>query len=188
MARRPGQESFFDTMIIASGRRTVVYSPDLLETVLAEMADFAERRAADGPLIFDAGSAPAGEEGRDDEYLAGLTVRLHETGVQVSARADTSVEDWGWPPAERLFVMFAGAAGGGVFASRSSRSSAGGAAKTSTHWSYDPSFAQTTSVWVAELMGGAAPDLAARWLARLSELALEPAHPATESHRRRRRP
>ena len=186
MAGRPAQGSFFDTMIVASGRRTVLYSSDLLETVLAELAELAARLGADGPLVFDAGSAPPGEPGRDADHLDGLIVRLHETGVQVSARAETSIEDWGWPPAERLFVVFAGTAGGGVFASRSSRSPSGGAVQTSAHWSYEPSFAQTASVWVAELMGSTAPDLAARWLARLSELALEPARPATGSHRRHR--
>ena len=185
MASHHDPASFFDSMIVASGRRTVVYSPDLLENVQAEMADLAERLGADGPLVFAAGSSPQEVQDHGTDRMEGLTVRLHEDGVQVSARAETSIEDWGWPPDERLFLVFAGAAGGGVFASRSTRRALGGAVQTSSHWSYDPSFAQAASIWVAELMGRSAPDLAERWLARLSELALDP-DPVGGSHHRNR--
>lgn len=182
--RTPG--SFFDAMIVSEGRRIVFYSPALFDTVVLEMADVAERLAVDGPLIFSAGDPPSEEEDGHDGHGGRLAVRLNENDMEVTTSTTTSVAGWNWPPGDRLFLVFAGGAGGGVFASRRFRSPSDGVVRTGAHWSYEASFARAASLWVAERLGEVAPDIASRWLERCSTLSAE--SDGSSSAGRRRRP
>lgn len=178
-------ESFFEAMVVSEGRRIVFYSPALLDTVVLEMADFADRLAVDGPLVFSAGDAPADEDDGHGGPGGRLAVRLNENDMEVTTSTTTSVAGWDWPSGDRLFLVFAGGAGGGVFASRRFRSPTDGVVRTGAHWSYEASFARTASLWVGERMGVVAPDIARRWLERCSTLS-EISDRSSSAGRRRR--